>query len=74
MQKTFGEENRLPVYVRWEDLRDGLSNLIADKEKLEKFFIDKAYEDHNIQILTNMNITNFDSSRIDPTKAKNNED
>ena len=31
MQKTFGEENRLPVYVRWEDLKDGLSNLIADK-------------------------------------------
>jgi len=63
-QKTLGKENKYDVYVRWDDLRDGLSALISDKEKLEQFFVSKAYETGNNDILKNMNITNYDSSKL----------
>ena len=51
MQKTFGEENRYDVTARWDDLREGLSALISDKDKLEKFFLDKADKTGNWLIL-----------------------
>jgi len=38
--------------------------LISDKEKLEQFFVSKAYETGNNDILKNMNITNYDSSKL----------
>ena len=73
MQKTFGEENRYDVTARWDDLREGLSALISDKDKLKKFFLDKANKNCNWLILSNMNIE-YDESKFETKKEAVNQD
>lgn len=54
----------MPLRVRWDDIREGLCNLIADKKMMETFFVEKAYQDGNKDILLNMNIDQYDESKI----------
>lgn len=56
LQSIVGEEFRYEVYAQWDALRDGLSALISDKDKLRDFVLSKAYQNGNKQLLENMGI------------------
>lgn len=64
LQSTIGKEHRYDVYAKWDELREGLTALIADKEKLEKFILSKAHQSKNTHVLQNMGLENYDPSKF----------